>query len=92
MAKANSRFVVITDPSNQGFVVVFPNGYGLSVRWGTGSHCDLYCEYEEHDEPPAFSSTAEIAVLDPAGKVVDEPEYYATSADLVQWMQRAASL
>jgi hypothetical protein len=92
MTKANSRFDLITDPINQGFTITFPNGYGLSVRWGAMSRCDLYFKYSEYDEPPAFSRTAEFAILDPKGELVGDPEQFATSADLIQWMQRAAAM
>ena len=55
------KFVVIND---RGFNISFPNGYEVSVKFGSGNYSDNYDLSGVPNNSPLYSSTAEIAILD----------------------------
>lgn len=60
---------------NQGFSIVFPNGYTVSVQFGGNNYCSMRNVNEKYDEwrkgsQMYHSPDAEVAILDPNGEFV----------------------
>lgn len=60
---------------NQGFSIVFPNGYTVSVQFGGNNYCSMRNVNERYDawrqaSQLYYSPDAEVAVLDPDGEFV----------------------
>jgi hypothetical protein len=58
--------------SNHGFHIHLPNGYRVSVQWGGGTYSDNHDSWDFSDVPMS-SSTAEVAVINPAGDLIETP-------------------
>ncbi len=64
----------ITD--GKGFGIQFENGYTVSVQFGPANYCDHYDRRIGQDEIACGregSMTAECAVIDPDGKLIEHP-------------------
>lgn len=60
----------------KGFHITFENGYTISVQFGPGNYCDNYdmdIPEENAKAGERGSTTAECAVLSPAGNLVELP-------------------
>ena len=59
---------------NQGVILQFANGYGVSMRWGWCNYCD------NRDQDDTFvsrkSDTAELAVINADGELIYSEELY----------------
>jgi len=61
---------------SKGFGIKFANGYRVSVQFGPGNYCDNYDMDIGRDEVEAGkegSYTAECAVINPSGNLIDLP-------------------
>lgn len=58
--------------SNHGFHIYLANGYRVSVQWGGGTYSDNHETWDFSDRPMQ-SSTAEVAVINPEGKLIETP-------------------
>jgi hypothetical protein len=78
---------VYNDFPNKGFSLEFDNGYTLSVQWaGTN-----YCSNRHKEFPSNESATAEICVIDSAGKQ-QEPIGWQNMEHVLAKMQEIASI
>lgn len=89
----------ITD--GKGFSMSLPNGYAVSVQWGYGNYCDNYNAYREHGEDyraymrrlgETGSATAECAVINSQGSLIELPEQFSRNADTVTNRSDAAEV
>jgi len=61
---------MFTITANKGYQMVFANGYGLSVQWGSWNYCDNRGEnYDDAVLGEVGSPNAEIAVILPNGEL-----------------------
>ena len=80
--KTNNPDFSICD--GKGFRITFENGWTISVQFGPGNYCDNYNMSFMPDPKEASrtagengSTTAECAVLNPSGSLVDLPKRFA---------------
>ena len=70
----NSGYYIVNKFDNEqkivGFKVFFPNGYGVSVIFGGDSSSDEIKIKKNGSSEEYFSSTAEIAVLNPNHELI----------------------
>jgi hypothetical protein len=58
--------------SNHGFHICLPNGYTVSVQWGGGKYADNHDSWD-FGNTPMRSSTAEVAVINSTGDLIETP-------------------
>lgn len=58
--------------SQHGFWIHLNNGYVVSVQWGGGTYSDNHDTFDYRDISME-SKTAEIAVINPAGELIETP-------------------
>lgn len=81
---------------NKGFHITFQNGYTASVQFGPGNYCDNYNLDWKAEVPP--SSNAEIACIDPKGKLIDAFDWgdtvkgHVTPNELIEFFTKVAAL
>jgi len=66
------------ETSPNGYHIHLPNGYKVSVQWGAGTYSDyhdliLRGHYEDWEFKKLNSKTAEVAVIDPHGELMETP-------------------
>lgn len=71
------KFPVIETRVN-GYHIHLPNGYKVSVQWAAGTYSDyhdliLRGRYADWVFEPLNSKTAEVAVIDPRGELIETP-------------------
>ena len=72
MTHPNTTGFFIT--GGKGFHITFDNGYTVSVQFGPGNYCDNYDRQIGRDEERCGkdgSATAECAIWDKSGKMID---------------------
>jgi len=110
MVRPSKKNFAITD--GKGFHMTFANGYTISVQWGRGNYCDNYdmlgssslslvdFGYEQMEAGKTGSNTAECAVLNPEGDLIELPTWAArndqvtnrsTPEEVLKLMKWAAS-
>lgn len=85
---------------NFGYHIPLPNGYRVSVQYGFGNYCDNYdariTDYSDINENCTDSSTAETAIIDTAGELIeykgDTVQPRQTPLDLLETINYAATL
>lgn len=83
----------ITD--NKGFHITFPNGYTISVAFGSDNYCDNY--NQSHSVKACESENAETAFWGPDGAWIAEDgkcivQPYQTIEQVWERMQRVAAM
>ena len=91
----------------RGFQVKFANGWGISVQFGRGNYCangnkrpPIGNDYLEHEQTLGETGCvdAEIAILTPAGELLDVPEWgdsvngYVTPDQVAHYMHLISSI
>jgi hypothetical protein len=82
--------------ANKGVHIAFPNGYEISIQWGTINYCGNRAREIGFGQPVPPSTTAETAIKDPFGNFVnykgDDVQGYQTVTDVLETMNYVASL
>ena len=82
--------------NNKGVRIVFPNGYSISIQWGTINYCGNRDREIGFGQPVPASITAETAIKDPSGNFVkykgDDVQGYQTVMNVLETMNYVASL
>ena len=98
----NTKGEVFYITGGNGFHVVFPNGYAVSVQFGPGNYCDNHDRGIGKDDIACgkeWSRLVETAVWGPDGKMitlpgdVDTVQGYRTvtdAMDLLRWAESQA--
>ncbi len=66
---------------NEGFQLTFENGWTVSVQFGPMHYCDNRKDFgiaeaiKNRGAKPAVSKTAEVAVINPAGDLIELTEH-----------------
>ena len=91
----------------KGFQITFNNGYTISVQFGLGNYCAHHSNSDDfsalndiaaHSRSLAEkgSETAEIAIIDPAGELVNVTEWdysvkgYCSPEEVLKWINYTA--
>lgn len=81
---------------NKGVHITFPNKYSISIQWGGFNYCDNRARDVQLGQPVPPSSTAETAIIDPSGELVDykgdRVQGYQSVTNVLETMNYAANL
>lgn len=82
--------------ANKGVHIIFPNGYSISIQWGTINYCANRGHDIARNGPVPPSPTAETAIKDPFGNFIkykgDEVQGYQSVTEVLETMNYVASL
>jgi hypothetical protein len=93
---------MFSNTQGKGFQITFANGFGVSVQWGPGNYCgNRDGSFTKWLTTPAGescveSTTAEVAILTPAGALAYVPAWsdqvrgYCTPAEVLALMNEVA--
>ena len=82
--------------ANKGVHIVFPNGYSISIQWGTINYCGNRAREIGFGQPVPASITAETAIMNPDGGFVlykgAEVQGYQSVTEVLETMNYVADL
>lgn len=84
-----NKTIPILKTSVNGFHACLDNGYRVSVQWGAGTYSDnhdviLRGNIEQWINKPLKSKTAEVAVFNPAGELIETP--FSDGDTIIGWV------
>ena len=84
----SNNFTLSTSPTNNGFAIILPNKFVVSVRWGNMN----YCSNIRSEGCTLGSQTAEVAIFRPDGRIVGDFYDSVTPSMLLELMNKAAKM
>ena len=82
------NFLLCTHPVNNGVMFTFPNGYMVSIRWGTANYCDNRFTEGVTDS----CANAEVAIMDKNGNIIGDVYSRVGTLGVLKLMNKAANM
>jgi hypothetical protein len=84
----HNNFTLSSHPTNNGFAIILPNTFVVSVRWGNMN----YCSNRFNEYGTKGSETAEVAIFDPKDKIVGDVHGHVDPAMLLDLINQASNM
>jgi hypothetical protein len=87
---SRGQFILNHSDRHRGFHLTFENGWTISVQWGAGMYSDNHDAWASGEIREA-SEVAEVAIVDPAGSILDDVHAYCSPEQVLALMADASA-
>jgi len=84
----SNNFTLSTHNMNNGFSIMLPNNFVVSVRWGSMN----YCSNRYNEGCTLGAQTAEVAIFDPNNRMVGDVHGHVDPAMLLDLINQASNM